>query len=80
MQYLATVASDFVWFWAAWIFIFFVIEFAAIWIGRRNEEEHPHDGGTLSELVWRVTRSNKIVQILFIIFWAWLTFHFFVEG
>mgnify|MGYP000648645435 CR=1 FL=1 len=70
-----TLAEQFDNFWLYWIVAFIVIEGAALWLSRKSMQRE-NQGGTLSELVRRITKQNRLVKVVFIIFWIYLGLHF----
>lgn len=78
MIYFASMATTFSIFWLGWLVLFCVIETAAL-IRERGKKITNYNGGTLSELVWRLTRTNRLVMGIFLAFWVVLTYHFFIQ-
>lgn len=71
----ASLANEFTPIWIGWLAFFAIAEILAIYIGKRTHQ----DGGTLSEFIWRLLKANVIIFVVGLIFWTWLTFHFFVQ-
>lgn len=72
----------FTWLWIGWIALFGIIEFAALLLAKKlndNNDETKYDGVTLSTFVWRLIKRNAIIFSIFTIFWIWLTVHFLAE-
>lgn len=67
--------------WIAWLCTFLVIEFTALGLRKKYPDVHDN-GGTLSELVWWLTRGSAWYHRLFLIvfagFWLDLSAHFFL--
>lgn len=78
MFYFATLATNYSLLWLGWVVGFVIIELAALY-QERGKDISGYKGGTLSELIWRITRTNKLVKIIFTLFWVVLTYHFFVQ-
>jgi len=83
MLYFANLASNFLYFWTGWGVIFGVIEGIGLYLDHKNHvKQGSYTGGTLSELVWRSTRTGKlhlVIAFIFTVFWVWLSYHFFLQ-
>lgn len=73
----AALALTFQWFWLGWFILFVIIEGIALWLDR-NKGDTTDNGGTLSEVIWRVTNENKLFFAIFVAFWGVLAYHFFI--
>lgn len=74
----ATMATTFSYFWLAWLMGFVVIELIALFM-ERGKKIPDYNGGTLSELIWRLTRTNRLIMAIFTTLWIVLTYHFFIQ-
>lgn len=77
-MYFAHMHNGFSYLWLLWLIIFVVVELIALYRGR-NKDSTGYTGGTLSEVVWRLSRSNKLFMIAFAGLWLVLTYHFFFD-
>ena len=77
-MYFASIATEFSVFWLIWILGFIGIELFAL-KAEKGKDIPNYQGSTLSELVWRMTRTNKLVKIIFTLFWVALSYHFFLQ-
>lgn len=57
-MYLAMLATTFSYLWFGWLLAFVIIEVAALILSRGKKPLGEDEGGTLSELVWRLTRKD----------------------
>lgn len=71
----ATPAAIFDNFWLAWIIAFVVIEVVALFYNAKYRPEK-YQGGTLSELVWRIMKENRFFKTVLILFFVVLGAHF----
>lgn len=69
-------------FWIVWIVAFFVIELTALYL-RKYFIDVKQNGGTLSELTWRLIRGyqwyHRIAFALLLLGYSWLGYHFFIQ-
>lgn len=78
MNYVAMAMSvEFSIFWLVWLLAFCGVELYALH-KEKTQPQKTYEGGTLSALIWRITRGNKLVMVIFTALWFVLTYHFFV--
>lgn len=69
--------------WISWLVLFAIFEAAAFIVRLKSPDNHQtNDGGTLSELVWRIIRGSawyhRLAFFVLLAVWSWLTYHFFL--
>lgn len=67
--------------WLGWLAAFLVVEFTAIALTRKYPDTN-NNGGTLSELVWRIIRGpqwyHRLAFVTLLAFFVDLGLHFFL--